>query len=55
MTYTLAKLVLSQEAYDEIAKKLRDAGYDHVFTDDGMIDMTHIGVAPPEKDEDDGR
>lgn len=54
MTYTLAKLVLSKEAYDEIAAKLRDAGYDHAFADDGMIDMTHIGVCPPEKDDADG-
>lgn len=46
MTYTLAGLELSRAAYDEIAQKLRVAGYDHAFLEDGMIDMTHIGVTP---------
>lgn len=48
-TYTVAGLELSRAAYDEIAKKLRAAGYDHCFSvEDGreMIDMTHIGVMP---------
>lgn len=52
--YTLATMELSQTAYDEIAKKLRDAGYDHVFGiggDAGLIDMTHIGLTrAPEAD-----
>jgi hypothetical protein len=44
MTYTCATLEVSQAAYDEIAAKLREAGYDHAFTEDGMVDMTHIGL-----------
>lgn len=47
MTYTCAKLPISKAAYDEIAKKLREAGYDHVFSDEG-IDMTHIMVEAEE-------
>lgn len=46
-THTLAELELSQAAYDEIAKKLRDAGYDHAFglgCDEGVIDMHGIGI-----------
>lgn len=47
-THTLAILELSRAAYDEIARKLRAAGYDHVFGPDGKrIDMTGIGVTPP--------
>lgn len=44
MTYTCATLEVSQAAYDEIAAKLRAAGYDHAFAEDGMVDMTHIGL-----------
>lgn len=46
-THTYVMLELSKAAYDEIAKKLRDAGYDHAFIhdDDGCtIDMHGIGV-----------
>jgi hypothetical protein len=43
-THTYAELELSKVAYDEIAAKLRDAGYDHAFMDDGAIDMHGIGV-----------
>ncbi|MDS1141733.1 hypothetical protein RE432_14930 [Pusillimonas sp. SM2304] len=46
MTHTLATLELSQAAYDEIAWKLKKAGYDHVFLEDGLIDMQGIGVLP---------
>lgn len=31
MTYTFVELEISSAAYDEIAAKLRAAGYDHVF------------------------
>lgn len=44
-TYTIATLELSRTAYEEIAAKLREAGYDHAF-DGGLIDMTGIGVLP---------
>lgn len=48
-THTLAELELSPAAYDEIAEKLRDAGYHHAFitdrfVDDTMIDMQGIGI-----------
>lgn len=49
-THTYAELELSQAAYDEIAGKLRAAGYDHAFMtgEDAngppAIDMHGIGV-----------
>lgn len=43
-THTYAELELSPAAYDEIAQKLRAAGYDHAFMEDGAIDMHGIGV-----------
>lgn len=47
MTHTYAILELSQHAFDEIATKMREAGYDHAFdVSDGksVIDMHGIGV-----------
>lgn len=46
--HTYALLELSPAAYEEIAKKLRDAGYDHAFNDEGEIDMHGIGVKKSE-------
>ena len=45
-THTVVELPLSAKAYDEIAAKLKDAGYDHLFLrDEGtLIDMSGIGV-----------
>lgn len=43
MTHTFATLEVSAEAYDEIAGKLREAGYDHAFVT-GAIDMHGIGI-----------
>lgn len=43
-THTFALLELSQASYDEIAKKLRAAGYDQAFHEDGTIDMHGIGI-----------
>lgn len=49
-THTYAGLEISQSAYDEIAGKLRDAGYDHAFdADTGAIDMHGIGLLPDGK------
>lgn len=47
MTYTHTYVVLEVSAatYDEIASLLRDAGYDHVFGDDGEIDMHGLALA----------
>jgi len=42
-THTVAELAISADAYDEIARLLTDAGYDHVFYD-GVMDMTGIGL-----------
>lgn len=42
MTHTYAMLEVSRAAYDEIAAKLREAGYDHAFRPEGCrmaIDM----------------
>lgn len=48
MSHTYAVLELSAAAYDEIANKLKEAGYDHAFDiqSDGrvVIDMHGIGV-----------
>lgn len=46
-TYTYAELEVSPEAYDEIAAKLKAAGYDHAFMSDGAIDMHGIGLVKP--------
>jgi hypothetical protein len=43
-THTYATLEVSKTVYDEIAALLRAAGYDHVFMDDGAIDMHGIGL-----------
>ncbi len=44
MTHTFAELVVGEGTYAEIASKLRDAGYDHAFLEEGAIDMQGIGV-----------
>lgn len=43
MTYSVAILDISKEAYWEIRRKLRDAGYSHCFHED-IIDMSGIAV-----------
>jgi hypothetical protein len=47
-TYTYVVMQLSKAAYDEIAEKLRAAGYDHVFHDDtphgAIMDMHGIAI-----------
>ncbi|WP_267358517.1 MULTISPECIES: hypothetical protein [unclassified Methylobacterium] len=43
-THTVAELELPGAAYDEIRKLLKSAGYQHAFGEDGLIDMTGIGV-----------
>ena len=45
MTHTYALLEVSAAAYEEIAKKLREAGYDHAFNAEGEIDMHGIGLS----------
>jgi hypothetical protein len=46
-THSFAELELSPAAYDEIAGKLREAGYDHAFCENGTIDMHGLGITRP--------
>jgi hypothetical protein len=43
-THTYVLLELSAGAFEEIAVKMREAGYTHVFGTDGEIDMEGIAV-----------
>lgn len=43
-TRTVVALDLSKAAFEEIATKLRQAGYDHCFMSEGEIDMHGIAV-----------
>lgn len=45
-THTYVVLDIDPEAFADISKKLRDAGYDHCFMPDGEIDMHGIAIAP---------
>jgi len=48
-THTYALLEVSSGVYDEIAAKLRAAGYDHAFDiHTGAIDMQGIGLVKQE-------
>lgn len=51
MTYTYVLLGISQAAFDEIAAKLRDAGYHHAFTSmkEDVIDMHGIALLKEER------
>jgi hypothetical protein len=44
MTHTYALLEVSPAVYEEIAAKLREAGYSHAFNVQGEIDMHGIGL-----------
>lgn len=52
VTHTFVELELSRAAYDEIAAKLREAGYDHAFMEDGAIDMHGMGITRQESEAD---
>ena len=46
-THTVAALEVSPETFDEVTRLLREAGYDHVFSqaDQGiLIDMTGLAL-----------
>lgn len=47
MTHTYVELEVSAAVYDEVAKKLRDAKYDHCFQKDGAIDMHGLALVKP--------
>ena len=44
MTHTYALLEVSNAAYQEIKRKLVDAGYSHAIHSDGEIDMHGIAL-----------
>lgn len=44
LTYTVAELEVSEEAYNEIKEKLAEAGYQHAFKVGGKIDMKGIAL-----------
>lgn len=54
MTYTYALMEVSQQTYDEIAKKMHEAEYDHVFGDEGEIDMHGIALVPIKQEKENG-
>lgn len=51
-THTLATMEVSRATFDEIAGKLREAGYDHAILDErweaSTLDMTGIGLVAEE-------
>lgn len=47
-THTYALLPVSAAAYDEIHKALTEAGYDHVFMEDGAIDLHGLALTKKE-------
>lgn len=47
-THTTARLEVSRAFFEDVKARLRDAGYDHAFLQDGSIDMTGIAIAPVE-------
>lgn len=61
MTHTYAMLEVSASAYDEIAEKLKAAGYDHAFmvgedvNGHSTIDMQGLGITRAEVKEPDYR
>ena len=52
-THTYAVMKISKKAFDEIAQKLKDAGYAHSFINSNEIDMHGIAIKPvtPEDEE----
>ena len=49
-THTFATLEVSQSTFDEIEKKMCEAGYDHVFID-GLIDMHGLALEREKSDQ----
>lgn len=45
-THTFVKLGIPHAAFGFIADKLKEAGYDHAFVNDALIDMAGIAVEP---------
>lgn len=58
MTHTYAILEVSRATFEEIAQKLKAAGYDEAFIEIDVIDMHGIAVSPiasPERDAEERR
>jgi len=53
MTHTFATLEVSRAAFDEIAEKLKAAGYGHVFVDSDTMDMHGIALTKVHEPEED--
>lgn len=49
-THTVARLPISQAAFDEIKRLLLAAGYAYQFLSEDSIDMTGIAVEPKKED-----
>lgn len=45
-TYTLSELEVDEQTYTDIKERLRRAGYDHIFLENGVINMNGIGLTP---------
>jgi hypothetical protein len=43
-THSYAVLAVSAATYEEIARHLREAGYEHVFNANGEIDMNGVAL-----------
>lgn len=49
-THTYAILPVSRSAFEEIKSKLTEAGYEHVFDEDGnVIDMNGLALMDEQK------
>ena len=48
MTHSFAELEVSELAYNEIKRKLKEAGYEHAFIE-GAIDMKGIALTKQEE------
>lgn len=51
-THTFALMEVSDATFEEVARKLREAGYDHAFVD-GHLDMHGIALAKKDADDED--
>lgn len=44
MTHTYALMPVTLATYEEVKRKLKDAGYDHALGPDGELDMHGIAL-----------
>lgn len=48
MTYTFAIMTVSRSTYDEVKKKLKEAGWEHAIGEDGHLDMRGVALTTDE-------